>query len=250
MTGIGRQWWPAIRAAHIVWAVLIPAVAGAGDLSVDPVRIELSPQQQVASVNIRNNSDQPTTIQIEATAWSQLDGKDVYTPTRELLVSPPIITIAPKSEQVIRSALRRKADTSTELTYRIYLQELPSQPVPGFKGVQVTLRIGLPVFVKPQKLKATPKMLWTVSAAPDNSLKVALQNQGSAHVQVSDFALYDVGNDKPIGGESGLNYILAGQMHEWLIKTDPSKTITGGSLRLTAHTDAGNVDIELPVGTP
>lgn len=219
-------------------------------MSVDPVRIELSPQQQTATVNVRNESDQPTSIQIQAVAWSQVDGKDVYTPTRELLVSPPIVTIPPKSEQVIRAALRRQADTASELTYRIYLQELPPQPAPGFIGLQVALRIGLPVFVKPQNGKAAPKMVWTVSHAPDNSLKVALQNQGNAHVQVSDFALYIPGKDKPIAGESGSSYILAGQVHEWLLKTDLSEKITGGRMRLKAYTDAGNVDTELPLGTP
>lgn len=215
---------------------------------VDPVRIELSPQQQTAAINVRNDSDQPTSIQIQAVAWSQLDRKDVYTPTRELLVSPPIVTIAPKSEQVIRAALRRQADTASELTYRIYLQELPPQPAPGFMGLQVALRIGLPVFVKPQNGKAAPKMVWTVSHAPDNSLKVALQNQGNAHVQVSDFSLYIPGGDKPIAGESGSSYILAGQAREWLLKIDFSEKITGGRLRLKAYTDAGNVDTELPPG--
>lgn len=202
------------------------------------------------AINVRNDSDQPTSIQIQAVAWSQLDGKDVYTPTRELLVSPPIVTISPKSEQVIRAALRRKADVANELAYRIYLQELPSQPTPGFMGLQLALRIGLPVFVKPQTGKAAPKMVWSVSQAPDNNLKVTLQNQGNAHVQVSDFALYVPGGDKPIAGESGSSYVLAGQAREWLVKSDLFEKITGGRLRLKAYSDAGNVDTELPLGTP
>lgn len=219
-------------------------------MSVDPIRIELSPEQPTAAINVRNDSDQPTSIQIQAVAWSQVDGKDVYTPTRELLVSPPIVTIAPKGEQVIRTALRRKADVANELTYRIYLQELPSQPQPGFTGLRLALRIGLPVFVKPQQGKAAPKMAWSISLAPDNSLKITLQNEGNAHVQVSDFALYVPGGDKPITGESGSTYVLAGQVREWLLKIDLSENITGGRLRLKAYTDAGNVDTELPLGTP
>lgn len=238
------------RVALCTFALLIPALAGAANLSIDPIRIELSPEQQTAAINVRNDSDQPTSIQMQAVAWSQLDGKDIYTPTRELLVSPPIVTIAPKSEQVIRAALRRKADVANELTYRIYLQELPSQPQPGFTGLQLALRIGLPVFVKPQTGKATPKMVWSIARAPDNNLKITLQNQGNAHVQVSDFALYIPGGDKPIAGESGSNYVLAGQRASWLVKTDLSEKITGGRLRLKAYTDVGNVDTELPLGTP
>lgn len=245
-----RQWRAALGAALCTLALLALPPAEAASLSVDPVRIELSPQQQTAAITLKNDSDLPSSIQIQAVAWSQLDGKDVYTPTRELLVSPPIITIAPKSEQVIRAALRRQADTASELTYRIYLQELPPQPAPGFMGLQVALRIGLPVFVKPQTGKAAPKMVWTVSHAPDNSLKVALQNQGNAHVKVSDFALYIPGKDEPIAVESGLSYILAGQAREWLLKTGSLEKITGGRLRLKAYTDAGNVDTELLLDKP
>jgi len=108
---------------------------------IDPVRIDLSPEQQTAAITLKNGSDQPTSIQIQAVAWSQTEGKDVYIPTKELLVSPPIVTIAPKAEQIIRVALRRQADATNELTYRINLQELPVKPAPGFTGVQVSLRI-------------------------------------------------------------------------------------------------------------
>jgi fimbrial chaperone protein len=238
------------RAALCASALLLPALAGAASLSVDPVRIELSPQQQTAAITVRNDSDQPASIQIQAVAWSQHDGKDVYTPTRELLVAPPIVTIAPRSEQVIRAALRRQADAANELTYRVYLQELAPPPAPGFTGLQVALRIGLPVFVKPQKGSAAPNMVWRIARVRDDSLKVTLQNQGNAHVQVSDFALYVPGGDKPVAGESASSYVLAGRVREWLLKTDLFEKITGGRLRLKAYTDAGKVDRELPLETP
>lgn len=233
-----------------VVALLAPQLALAADWNVDPVRIELSPEQQTAAIIVRNESDQPSSMQIQAVAWSQVDGKDVYTPTRELLVSPPVVTIAPKSDQVIRVALRRQADASKELTYRINLQELPAQPTPEFTGVHVALRVGLPVFVQSHKGEARPKMAWTVSRMPDNSLKVGVRNQGNAHVQISDFALYTPGSDRPITGEASSSYVLAGQSQEWLLKTSPSEKIADGRLRLKAYTDADTVDTELVLGRP
>jgi len=233
-----------------IFALLVPSLAGAAGWEIDPVRVELSPEQKTAAITVRNGSDQPTTIQIQSVAWSQIDGKDVYTPTKELLVSPPIVTIAPKSEQLIRVALRRQADTTNELTYRISLQELPTQPAPGFMGVQVALRISLPVFVQSQKGDAKPKMAWNVSRMPDNKLTVGVQNQGNAHIQISDFALYVPGGDKPITDESGSSYVLAGQAHEWLLKTGSLEKITADHLRLKAYTDADNVDAELVLGKP
>ncbi len=162
---------------------------------IDPVRVELFPEQQTAAVTIRNGSDQPTSIQIQAVEWTQIDGKDVYTPTKDLLVSPPIVTIAPKSEQIVRVALRRETDLTSELTYRINLQELPPPPNPDFMGVQVALRISLPVFVQSHKGEAAPKTSWKISRMPNNFLKVQVNNHGTAHIQVSDFSLYVPGGE-------------------------------------------------------
>jgi len=240
----------AARCAALFAFALLPEFTAASDLEIDPIRIELSPQQQSAVLTIKNDSDQPASIQVQVVSWSQVDGKDVYTPTRELLVAPPIVTIAARSEQVLRAALRRQADATSELSYRIYLQELLPPPAPGFRGLQVALRIGLPVFVQPQQGKAAPKMIWAASRMPGGGVKVELQNQGNAHVQVSDFALYLSGSDKSIAREASSTYVLAGQTRVWLLKTDLTRNTSGGSLRLKASTDAGDVDAELPLGTP
>ncbi|MFA7279351.1 MAG: molecular chaperone [Sterolibacterium sp.] len=231
-------------------ALLVPQIAGAAVWDVDPVRIELSQEQQTAALTIKNESDQPTSLQVQAVAWAQEGGKDVYTPTRELLVSPPIVTIAPKSEQVIRVALRRQADASKELSYRINLQELPPQPREGFNGVQVALRIGLPVFVQPEKDQAAPKMTWNVQRLPDHQLKVGLQNHGTAHVQVSDFALYLPGSEQSIATQAGSTYVLAGQSQEWLLKTGSLQVVSGGQLRIKAYTDAGDTETQLVLDKP
>ena len=228
--------------------LLAPAMAQAAQWNVDPVRVELSEQQQTAAIIVRNESDQPSSIQIQAVVWSQLDGLDVYTPTRDLLVSPPIATIPPNSDQVVRVALRRGADATRELAYRINLQELPVQAEPGFAGVQVALRIGLPVFVQPQRGDAAAKMVWSVARAGGDQLRVALRNDGNAHVQISDFSLYAPGNAQAITGESGSSYVLAGQAHEWLLKTGAVQAGDARRVRLKAYTDAVNVDTELVLG--
>lgn len=240
--------FPARRAALCALALMSPVLGIAADWNVDPVRVELSPQQQTAAIIVRNDSDQPSSIQIQAVAWSQVDGKDVYTPTRELLVSPPIATIPPKSDQVVRVALRRAADPNKELAYRINLQELPSDSGTEATGVQVALRIGLPVFVQPLKGDARAKMVWSVAQAAKGQLRVQVRNQGNAHVQISDFSLHAAGTDRAIAREPAASYVLAGQSHNWLLANNASETLTNGRLRLMALTDAEKVDTELVLG--
>jgi fimbrial chaperone protein len=250
MTPLSFYRTTAYRAALCALALVLAGPAAAAQWDIDPVRVDLSPAQETAVITIKNDSEQPTSIQIQAVAWSQAGGVDAYTPTRELIVTPPIVTIAAKSEQVVRVALRRPADAINELAYRINLQELPGKPESGFVGVQVALRIGLPVFVQPQKGETAPKLSWNISRMPGNTLKVALKNQGNAHIQVSDFALYAPGGAQPITGDAASRYVLAGQSHEWLLKTSALEKMPADRLRLKAYTDATDVDTELVLDRP
>jgi fimbrial chaperone protein len=231
-------------------ALLVPGLAAAAGWNIDPVRIELTQKQQTAQLTITNDTDLPTSIQIEAFAWSQADGKDVYAASQEILVVPPLVTIAPKGSQVVRVALRRQPNSVSELAYRVKLQELPPPPRPDFAGVQVALRVGVPVFVQPQKGAVTPNVTWKVSRVSDHTLKVQALNQGQAHIQISEVALFAAGRAQPITREAAASYVLPGQAHTWLMKTSTPVKPGGGSLRLKANTDAENVDTEVQLAKP
>lgn len=229
---------------------LMPLVAQAASLEIDPVRIDLTPRQQTAAITIRNGSDQPVTIEIKPVAWSQVNSKDVNTPTKELLVSPPIVTIAPKRSQIVRVALRRQADATQELSYRINLQEVPAAPAPGVTGIQVALRIGLPVFVASKSGKSAPAMVWSVAREADDKLKVTLLNTGNAHVQVSDVSLLIPVSNAVVAREQGSRYVLAGQSQEWRLKPTATEQLSFARLRLKAATDAGDEDQDIPLDRP
>ena len=220
----------------------------AASWDVSPVRLELSTGLPTAAITIRNNSDQPSSLQIVALAWTQLDGKDIYTPTRELLVSPPIVTLPPQGEQVVRTALRRPADPFNELAYRISLQELPIDPVAGKTGVNVSLRIGLPVFV--QALGSVPARtpVFALERLSDQDLKVTLHNPAGTHLKISDFALFRPGREGAMAEETVPAYVLPGQTRTWVLKTKASDPIGSGPLHLKAFTDAGQFDADLAIG--
>ena len=84
----------------------------AGAFSVNPVRVTLSAKQPVAALTVRNESNEPTLVQLEALAWSQSLGKDVTIPSADVLATPPIFTLAPNGSQIVRVGLRRPAGTS------------------------------------------------------------------------------------------------------------------------------------------
>ena len=227
----------------------VPLSVVAADWEIDTARVDLSAQKHTAAITVSNSSDHPASILIETEAWSQLKGRDVYGPSRELIVSPAAFTIAPMGRQIVRVALRRRAEASDELSYRISLHERSLQPLQS-SAAEVALRIGLPVFVEPKTGKAAPIMAWKVSRMHGDMLKVGLQNQGNAHVLIFDFSLYAPAGGQSIAGEAASSYVLAGQSREWLLKTNAAEVVRHGRVRLKAYTDAGNSEMELALDNP
>lgn len=238
------------RIVAVAGLCLGSAGAQAGSFMVDPTRIELAPDQLSTTLTIRNDDQEPAAIRVEVRAWKQKDGEDLYETTQEILVTPPIVNVPAGSEQILRIALRRPLDPQKELTYRIFLQEIPPPPRPGFRGLQVALRISLPVFALPAN-GVTPKSAWKIAYEPKaNALRVGLANTGNEHIQMQEFSLSPPGSDKVLAVRQATQYVLNGQSFNWLINLDPSVKITGSRLRLRALTDAGHVDKEIELDTP
>lgn len=239
-----------LPSALFVCASLVFSAAQAGSFMVDPTRIELAPGQLSATLTIRNDGREPAVIRVEARAWAQQGEQDLYEASKEILVTPPIISVPPGADQIVRIALRRPLDPLKELSYRIFLQEVPPPPQPGFSGLQVALRISLPVFAKPGEAIA-PKANWKVAyLAKEHALRVGLANTGNAHLQLQEFRLSAPGTDSVVALRQTSLYLLPGKSRDWLIKLAPSVRMAGERLRLRASTDAGDMDQELEIEKP
>lgn len=234
-------------ACGVAFLIAGTGAASAGSFQVNPVRATLSTSLPVGSLTVRNTGSEPAVVQLEVVRWSQQEGKDVYSPTREILATPPIFTVPAGGSQVVRVGLRRSPDPQRELTYRLFLQEVPPPPKPGFQGLQVALRIGVPVFVLPPT-PAKPVLRWQVIRTPEGALKLSLTNRGNAHVQVANFKLALAGGAE-LSTQQVAVYVLPGQSRDWLVEaaTVPSP---GATLRVFAQTDAGDVEAEVVVTTP
>lgn len=213
--------------------------ASAGSFQVNPVRATLSPDKPIGAMTVRNLGNEPTVLQLEVMNWSQEQGKDVYTPSRELLATPPIFTVPAGGSQIVRVGLRRPPDAQRELTYRLFLQEVPPPPKPGFQGLQVALRIGVPVFVPPAAVQP-PVLAWRIIRTREGQLELGLANNGNSHVQVANVRLV-----RPDGGELGKQqiaaYVLSGQSSIWPLK-DIKAPQPVSALHVFAQTDIGDLD--------
>jgi fimbrial chaperone protein len=228
------------------WIALVLCVAAgdvaAGSFQVNPIRIEIAKGATTAALTVRNDGDEAIVIQASMVGWTQDDsGQDVYAPTTEALVTPPVMTVPPGGEQIVRVGLRRPADPQRELTYRLYLAEVPPPPKPGFTGLQVALRVGVPVFVPPLA-PVIRRLEWSAQTAAGDTLRLVAQNTGNTHVQVTDFELGVPDASEPLAHQTALAYVLAGQRRLWPLPAAADRVKAASTLRLKAFTDAGEID--------
>jgi fimbrial chaperone protein len=238
-----------IKAAFsIILFVMGSSVANAASFGVSPVRVTLSESQQMGALTVRNDGTEPVSMQLEVLNWSQAAGKDVLTPSRELLANPPIFTVPAGGSQLVRVGLRRAPDAQRELTYRVILQELPPPPNPNFMGTRMLMRISLPVFVLP-KVDAKPVLLWQAARTPQGALKISLTNNGNAHIQIANFKLSLPGSQQPWVTKESAEYVLPGQSRDWTLPANSENPAPplGVTLQLFAQTDAGDIEAEVLV---
>jgi fimbrial chaperone protein len=235
----------ALRAAFCLGLAAIPALAGAGSFQVTPIRMEFSGQQRTAALTVRNDTAEPLVVQIELMDWTQRDNQDVYAETADLLATPPIVTVAAGRDQVFRVGLRRAPDPSRELSYRVFLREIVPPPAKDFTGLQVSLRVGVPAFVKPIAPGAKAEVRWSARAMPDGRLSVTAKNAGNMHLQIVDVRVNVPGTEAAIATTDQMIYVLADQTREWQLELKNALPVGTTRLHLMAQTDAGPVEAEL-----
>jgi fimbrial chaperone protein len=225
--------------------------ACAGTFSISPVRLDLSAATRTAALTVRNE-DREVLVQAELMLWEQVDGEDRLTPTRDLLVSPAVFTLPPNGAQLVRVALRSPPPATRELSYRLILQEVPPAAKPGFTGLQVTLRLSLPVFVAPPDATG-PKLTWSAVTTADDHLVIAARNEGDAHARIHSFAVAPAaataGADAPLV-QPVATYILPGQSHSWTLGPVPGNAASDAPthrLQLKVTTDDGDSETGLDI---
>lgn len=236
----------ASRLRHALAALLLAAAgaggAQAGSFSANPVRLNLPAGASSTSLALTNQGAETVTVQTTVMAWQQDAGRDVLTPSTDLVVSPPIFKVAPGATQTVRIGLLRAPDRERELTYRLFLQEVPPPRAAGEQGVSVALQLALPVFVQPP-VRTAPVLAWQAKPGADGAIELSLANSGTAHVQVVEARL--VRPDGSVAAEAAPRaYVLPGQSRSWSMK--PDGPLGPGPLRVVARTGSGEVSATLP----
>ena len=217
--------------AWVVAGQMLAAPASAGSFKVDPVQITLPADRQSASLKMTNSDAAPVSVRVATFAWTQVDGRDVYSPTGNVIASPPIFTIPAGKTQIVRVGLRNRAGAGA---YRVILEEIPrDKPVQG--QVQITLRLNLPLYALP-KGGGKAELGWTAWRDAAGDLIVEGRNRGSRHAQIVQLAADQGGRQHIISTQMGV--VLPGSARQWKIGKR-SELALGAPFLLRAKGPAG-----------
>lgn len=240
-----------IRVWHLACLVGLGSCFGlaeAGSLSVNPIRLDLDDAHPTSAMTLENKGSGAVVVQLRLMRWLAEGEAERYEPTDDIVATPPIMTIRPGQPQVVRVGLNRAPDAQRELAYRLFLEEVPPPPTLGYQGVQVAIRIGVPVFVAPEKA-ARPALRWRLRAGKDHStVTLSAGNEGDAHVKLVRISLKGSQPDRELAAQAVAAYLLPGQAKQWQFRLKES--LAEGRVRLSAESDQGTSDVDLEVEAP
>lgn len=212
-------------------------VSNASGLAVGPVRLTLTPGHPTESLSIVSNESATTILQTHSYRWTQDRGVDTLSTTSDLIIGPPIFSLGPGEQQIIRVGLRRPIVTAAEQTYRIVVAEVPSQTI-RTGGLNFALRVSLPIFIPPSDAP-TVSVEWSAKAVDANHISLTLHNAGNVHVQVIALRLSPENGGDPYYNAQLAKYVLSGQSFSWTLKL--TRRLQGGTLSLDASSDQGRL---------
>lgn len=236
---------------HFLPAVVLLAAAAsalpvhAAQFTITPVRIFMNQRDRAVAVTIVNESDEPVVMQADLYTWKQKpDGSDDLQLTEDLILTPPILKLAPKARQVVRLARLSPPPGGVQQTYRMIVREIPEARPGQQLQLQVALAFSLPVFITPPGAKRDLRC--GVERGTPDTVRAVCSNNGTAYTQIRELELTGAGGAKLAARDQG-GYILPSIQRTFDLKA--AGPIPAGAVKLQVALDDGTVqafDANLP----
>ena len=159
------------------------SVAVAGSLRVAPTSLTFTAPTSAGTLTLRNDGATPISVQMRPFAWSQFEGADELQGTRDVVVSPPIATLEPGVDYVVRVVRVVKRPIVGEESYRILIDQLPAAGI-GQSNVSLLIRYSVPAFfTAPSAARAN--VTWSLKS-DRNGVRLSAVNQGDRNFRVAN----------------------------------------------------------------
>jgi fimbrial chaperone protein len=221
----------------LIFLYFIISISNSNAVSITPTTVFLSPNSKVVTVSYANDTDQDINLQVKTLIWSQIEGKNTYKETNELIVSPAITKILAGKKQNFRVTLRQIDAATTEKSYRLIIEDI-TVDLPKQKSGEVTFKFNqdLPVFYlsKKSSVKDVGKINLCKTIDPRFTC-LRINNEGEKHVALKNILYLNA--DNKMQNVNIFGTILAKSFQEFMFITP----ITSGSNK--------TIDVETSFGT-
>ncbi len=242
---IGRQANLLALVLLVLTLAWLPGPGLAAQLKVSPVRLNLGPDNPVTVLTLGNTDSEPVLLHLRLKAWGHPDGEDRYVDTGDVLVNPMIFELQPGEQQLVRVGLTRPMPMERELSYRLFIKQVPKETRDTKRRITTLLTLSLPLFVEPADA-LPPDLAWRVEPHSAGKVAVQVENRGNLHAVVSSIALTRQ-NGEQVASIDRRIYVLPGHRRELVVPSD--HVGVAERLTLTAESKRGRVQTALRVGT-
>lgn len=223
----------------LVAALCCGTAAQAASLSVAPILIDLSAPVAASSVRIRNDAQKPVNVQVRLFRWSQANGEDVFTAASDVVASPPITTLKPGGENMVRIVRTAKTPIRGEESYRLIVDELPDPSRRTTGTIVLVVRQSIPVFFSQPDAPAA-SAVWSVQAKA-GGWQVSVANGGGKRLKISNLVV--TSGKTVLAKRDGLvGYALGQSTARWFIAATSAARPAGRTATIGADSDAGRID--------
>jgi len=218
--------------------VVLSGTALAGSLQLAPVLVEVPPPAAAGKITLKNPQATVLAVQVRVYRWSQANGKEQLFPTHDVVASPPIAEIAPRSEQVVRLVRLSKDVRPQEDSYRLIIDELPGQAVETVNSVRFAVRYSVPVFFG-STMSSSDSVRWSVQRRGAH-LFITMTNDGDKRIRLSELKLYS--RDAEVTLSPGLlGYVLAHSTQTRAFSVPASVAKIGEDVSISAVGESGPI---------
>jgi len=233
---------------------IVPSVGTAGEWRVTPIRLDLGKDAKSGVITVVNDGGDRLSVQMKAFEWTQdSEGKDQYAESEELIFFPKIMAIEKKEERILRVGIKIPAATK-EKAYRLFIEEIPEPKKGEGAQVAISVRFGVPIFVKPPKedMKGEIEGIRLSKGV----IGVAVRNAGNKHFIINALNIKgkNIKGEETYAKEISGWYLLAGasRLYTAQIPHDTCNDIAGLEIdvKTSDFTLNGKLDVDKSMCIP
>ena len=171
------------RMKLLAFGVSILLLPTSSALEIAPTMITLERDHPIATLRLANDGPTEKTYELTGFSWLQPDGNDELSTAPTLIITPPVASLAPGADILIRIGLASPpTNGDSEQTYRIRVRDITPANRNTANALRIRMEFLLPVILPASAPQS--KLSLADASEHDGALCVRLRNEGNAYQKI------------------------------------------------------------------